>query len=493
MRFCRGRLSMLACLRLLLCCAVSVIMIGICSKSSPLYPMNDWVDVNCFFTVGRGLRHGMIPYRDLYEQKGPLIYFLYALAALISEDSFLGVFLVEVVCFAAFLHFSGMIAETLSGADWAYPVTAAAVGLLVPITPAFSHGGSAEELMLPVLAAGLFTVLRAMREERTLRAGESILLGALAATAFWSKYTFCGLFAGLAIGAVIWYAAKRRFRELLCLIGLALAGFLIPSALIVAWFAAHGALPDLWQAYILNNLTLYTQNVRGGHYDPPLLNLLNNLPWAIPAALGLVLAFFRKGHRLDAVTLWLSAAALFVFTYLNGRRYPYYALILAALAPAGFGHAFHLIREWTVRHEKAVKRAAVILTGTVVLGSPFAALHFGLNTALLGVAREELPQYRFAGRIAETEDRSLLNSGFLDGGFYYAAGVLPSGPYFCTLNIDLPEMETAISRSAQEGETAYVVTRQRKLRSNLYELIDECSFPYEGRDWTYYLYRRKGL
>ena len=61
-------------------------MLGVCSKSSPLYPMNDWVDVNCFFTVGRGITHGMVPYLDLYEQKGPLIYFLYALAALISES-----------------------------------------------------------------------------------------------------------------------------------------------------------------------------------------------------------------------------------------------------------------------------------------------------------------------------------------------------------------------------------------------------------------------
>ncbi len=30
----------------------------ICSKSSPLYPYNDWVDVNCFFTMGRSMLHG---------------------------------------------------------------------------------------------------------------------------------------------------------------------------------------------------------------------------------------------------------------------------------------------------------------------------------------------------------------------------------------------------------------------------------------------------
>ena len=32
---------------------LSVLLIGLASKSSPLYPMNDWVDMHCFFTVGR--------------------------------------------------------------------------------------------------------------------------------------------------------------------------------------------------------------------------------------------------------------------------------------------------------------------------------------------------------------------------------------------------------------------------------------------------------
>ena len=64
-------------------CAFIVLLI--CSKSSPLYPMNDWVDVQCFFTVGRGITQGKMPYLDLYEQKGPLLYLFFAAAALISS------------------------------------------------------------------------------------------------------------------------------------------------------------------------------------------------------------------------------------------------------------------------------------------------------------------------------------------------------------------------------------------------------------------------
>ena len=61
---------------------LSFIFITICSKASFLYPMQDWVDVNCFFTVGRSMLEGKVVYRDIFEQKGPLLYFIYALIAL---------------------------------------------------------------------------------------------------------------------------------------------------------------------------------------------------------------------------------------------------------------------------------------------------------------------------------------------------------------------------------------------------------------------------
>ena len=84
--------------------AAAFITLLICSKSSPLYPVNDWVDANTYLTVGRGMLHGMVPYRDLYEQKGPLLYMLHAGAAAVTEKSFLGVFIIEVIACTAFLY-----------------------------------------------------------------------------------------------------------------------------------------------------------------------------------------------------------------------------------------------------------------------------------------------------------------------------------------------------------------------------------------------------
>ena len=51
------------------CFITSFLILLICSKSSPLYPFNDWVDANAFFTMGKGLFNGKVLYKDLFEQK----------------------------------------------------------------------------------------------------------------------------------------------------------------------------------------------------------------------------------------------------------------------------------------------------------------------------------------------------------------------------------------------------------------------------------------
>ena len=477
-------------LRFLFSCVVSFVVLAVCSKSSFLYPMNDWVDVNCYFTVGRGILHGLVPYRDLYEQKGPLIYFVYALASLISENSFLGVFLLEGLSFACFTCLGGRIAETLSGWDKAFWPSAALLAVLIPVTPAFSHGSSAEEFFLPVLALGLFIVLKSLHEKRPLTDRQGFVLGLCSAAALWTKYTFCGLFAGLALAVLLWYFCRKEAARLPRLICFFLLGVLALSAAVIGWFLLHGAFGDLWQAYFVDNLSRYSQNIRGGNYDPPLISLLNNLPWSVPGALGLLwLTVAAKKRGWEALAVWSGAVFLFAFTYASGRRYPYYALVLAVFAPLGPAAVCSLIEPLK---EKTGWLVPAVLTVVLAVAGPWIAYQASGNTYLMSVEKEELPPYRFAEIIRQSEDRSLLNYGFLDGGFYFAAETLPTEHFFCTLNNDLSEMNEEQQSCIREGKTAFVVTRMRKLKdSRNYLLVDEASMKFEGMDWKYYLYQRK--
>src|SRR4051794_25138269 len=43
-------------------------------------------DSAIYFTIGRGIVHGLVPYRDLFETKPPGVFLLAALSLLISGD-----------------------------------------------------------------------------------------------------------------------------------------------------------------------------------------------------------------------------------------------------------------------------------------------------------------------------------------------------------------------------------------------------------------------
>ena len=62
------------------CLVIAFAGLMICSRSSFLYPYNDWNDANSYFTMGKGMMNGLVIYRDLYDQKGPYLYLLYGIA-----------------------------------------------------------------------------------------------------------------------------------------------------------------------------------------------------------------------------------------------------------------------------------------------------------------------------------------------------------------------------------------------------------------------------
>ena len=82
------------CLRrkaLLWCLAAAALLLAVCSKSSPLYPLNDWMDANIFYTAGKAMMNGQVLYRDVFDHKGPLLYLVYGVGWLLHRTGFWGV------------------------------------------------------------------------------------------------------------------------------------------------------------------------------------------------------------------------------------------------------------------------------------------------------------------------------------------------------------------------------------------------------------------
>ena len=83
--------------RYLLLLAGLLYTIGImlfCAGSSPLID-NMKTDSSVFFTIGRSMVSGKIPYLDLFDHKGWYIYFFNYLAACLDSETTFGLFIIE--------------------------------------------------------------------------------------------------------------------------------------------------------------------------------------------------------------------------------------------------------------------------------------------------------------------------------------------------------------------------------------------------------------
>ncbi len=478
--------------------ATAIITITICSKSSPLYPFNDWVDSNCFLTVGKSMLHGLVPYRDLFEQKGLILYSLHTLAALLSETSFIGVYLLEILACAFFLLFSLKLIRLYRKDCTILLIAVEAV--IVYTAASFCHGDSAEEFCLPLIVYGLYVGLKAFRYQEDISAREGFLIGATSACVLWIKYTMLGFYLGWIVVPAFLLISKKRIGKLLQLCVTILAGVLVVTLPVLVYMMMNNALYDMWTVYFYDNIFCYAQTE----------GVSNGVLYAILSRMSIFLNGFMNFWLFNALVLLLIllsiyalsrdmdkykkdfAFYLFVFlglflgVYVGGTAYKYYSLIFGSLVPLGLLAVFSLVENKIRLPRPRVKigKQRLIYGCCICL-----MLLLNQNAYLMFADSAEMPQFKFAEIIAQKEDATLLNYGFLDGGFYTVSGIVPNCRYFCKVNMGKKEMLEEQERYLEEGLVDFIVTRDTELDYENYMCVAEASYYFEGSDCTYYLYQ----
>lgn len=468
----------------LFCLTASAVLLLLCSQCSPLYPINVWGDANCLLTVGRVMKAGGVVYRDIYEQKGPTLYLLHMIAACMSDGSFLGVYVLEVLSFAAALYMAcRMMLRRMSAR--AACALAALLGACVLIGGAFSRGDSAEEFCLPYLMAALtLTHEEYGQYPGPMRKGALFVCGLMAGMVATIKFTILGLFVGLCIAEGVLALRSGGIRRALESAGVFLAGMLLPVLLWCAYFAAHGALGDMYTAYIHNNIFLYSDEARTAMdvlhdiWDA----VRDNALWVLAAVVGVLALLTDRQERLSLrLAVLCMAVCAFAAVFLLGRTWPYSPLALAVFAFVGLGRRLGALFD-----RRAAGAAACALALAI-------ALLLSPNAYLRGGDRENLAQTRLARYVHE--GATLLQYSHLDDGLYLATGTLPQQKYFVRLNVNYEEMLAELDRYVAEAIPDYVLTAWEPLDAKFdrYQLI-ATDAGYDDRDRInklLYLYRRK--
>lgn len=475
----------------LYCLLTAFVVLTICTKSSFLYPFNDWVDANCFFTVGKSMAEGKVLYRDIYEQKGILLYVLHALAYRISADTFFGVYLLEVLAGALFLFFAYKTVRLYARRGILFWLPW--LGALIYASASFCHGDSAEELCMPILTACIYLSERSFRRGKTLSFWNWFVAGVLGGCVLWIKFNLLGFFLGWALVPLYRTLRDKGVLSVLRAAAGVLLGVLVPSVPVLVYFLKNDAISDLWTAYFYNNIFLYSAAQDEGQGVLSLLQMLYGrvrifmgiaYPFAVPAFIGLVwysLVSPAK-HRLSPV---FAALLLVPLIFSGSLNLMYYWLAFAPFAVYGL-IPLCVLTDRLLKQD--FRRITAALTAVSLVCTGLFAWAFSQNTYLMQYEKEDMPQYQFKEIILSVEDPSLLNYGFLDGGFYTVCDLVPECKYFCTLNIPLEDMFEAMDMQIALGLPDFVVTRSTPLVSENYICVASANMYFEGIDFDYYLY-----
>lgn len=456
----------------LLFLAFSFSVLYFCTASSPRYAINPWNDSNAFLTVGKSMANGLIIYKDIFEQKGPLLYLIHALACLISDTSFTGVYFFQsvslsVMCFAAY-----KIATLYIGTGWSI-ISATLTCFLTVNSACYYYGDSAEEFCLPLLMISLYYFCRYFKDTDQYKISKLtfFLIGFFAGCVAMIKFTVIGFwFAWAAYISLYTWIAKKDFKNAFVNAMIFLGGMATAIIPWVVYFAINGALYDFINVYFILNATAYPKSE-----NLPLLGRLARPVYLILESMyysPLMIAFSIISNILFLITniftqkkFFSRISVPFVFfvgiylVYFGLRSYAYYSIPMSAFTIFVFISVFALLERIFKKKSSLI---SAVLCIALIVSSLIGANHINLSSKHVARKDSKTAQIIVADYIrANDPSKPILNYGCLDSGVYLLTNQVPQFKHFEHQNFNYDSFKDNVdeqNRYIDEHLAYYVVT-----------------------------------
>ena len=449
-------------------------LILIFSMCSPLFRTNTWADANAFLTMGKGIVYGLVPYRDLFEQKGPLLYLMHAINTLLTPNQFWTIALFEAIALATSLIYIFKILSLYGTRLQATLVTLIYPYLLLPWS-IFQTGNSAEEFVLPFVFITLYIVLKNLKLATDFTKKDFFILGICVAVVLWIKYTLLGVWIGFYFAILLSTVIKKNWNELKDAIIYTSLGLLLASLPILLYFAVNNAVSELFDIYFIFNMKSYPSQSSAPFLLALPVKLLQiiavslyylqqNIVPGIFIIIGYISFMFSKENfvtKKEKLFFTSMISFSFLTAYFGLKAYAYYFLIVIPFTIFGLFSVSQWIKKILEKapnvSKTLVKIPHIIFIIIAIVGTFYFTRQVNGNIGESKLFNKNTPiQEVYSNIMHEKSDfPTLLNYGVLDLGFYTAADILPSIRYFEHQNV-----EYSVYPDIMDGQNAAIANRE---------------------------------
>lgn len=291
-------------------------------------------DEGTYATVAQGLLQGKLPYRDLFDNKPPLVYGWYAASFLLFGETVIAPRLLAAACLsltAVALYHQARLVLPKGAASIAALLFAISTGL-----PWVALNANTEAYMLLPLVTSLMFFTLGMKDGRR---RWFLLAGVAAGLAIMTKQVAMWNLLALAMVSLVWHrrAAESQWKAIAPAVWM-FFGAAVSAAVVALPFALSGALDDFFYANLSYNwvyVSFLSMAERLTNMGYGLLFFCAIAAPLVAGALGGLWVVWRKRANASvadyALIGWALASAIGVAS--GGRFFPHYFLqLLPALA-----------------------------------------------------------------------------------------------------------------------------------------------------------------
>lgn len=310
---------------------VVIVLIPISPHINP-FPKRD---SGVFMYMGNLILDGGIPYRDAWDHKGPVIFYINALAFLLKRNSFWGIWIIEIISlyFAALLGFK--LIKTTFGK---LPALFGSILWILGITLVLDGGNFTEEFALPLQMASAVLIFQLLKNKN--EPWKSFIIGVLAGISFLLRPNIIGV--PISIGIVLIYQLFNNKNKLPTIKNLTaiFTGFSITLAIVFYYFYLNGAFADMWQAMITFNInyskisidsqsfsTRYSTFIKGLELLPS-LTTVGYTGWVLGIIYFIKTKNTEEKNRVFILFLLIWLPVEIILSLTSGRNYPHYFINL---------------------------------------------------------------------------------------------------------------------------------------------------------------------
>ncbi len=448
---------------ILLCFGITFLFFLFCNPNSFLYVFNNNPDQNWYITMGEGMLAGKVPYKDLFEHKGPIVYFAYALVALFN-NVYVGAFLFEMIFGVAFLYTAYKILRRYLSEKSSIILLFLVAFLTFTSYYTVLGYGSVEFYSLPFLNYMLLAFLEFIEDNKQFSLLRSLGIGFSISILFWIKYTMLILPIAIMIMWIVMCIKNKNIKQMFISIGLMLISFIIVTIPILIYYAINDALYDLFYVYFYVNLFIYSGNPVNIFTNIGLLLGLGNVNFIFMI---LAIVFYFKQFKKKGYFI-LTAFLFNILLLLAQDCHVNYFAILFPFSVLGCALLFKYLSKFKIK--QITKKVLAIVMCILV---------FPIGWSISGVARElgkseeDYAQFQVAEDIHElskqynTDSPTMFCYKMYDYGFYNVAKIVPTEKFW-VLNLFkngiFPELDNSLVESIESQSCDFVV-----VFSNVYE------------------------